>query len=988
MKLQTTNKFLYKVGLLVPAFFYFVGLCIGQQYSIKNYSVNDGLPQSQVFGITQDREGYLWLGTKGGGIVRFDGNTFTPFFAQSNIAFVNKIEQAGNRIFIAHTFGYAYYDQSKRELIQPNHSINQKKAPVSIILPLPNDSILISTTKNVYIGTIDNPVRIDFNIQEDDDVPGCAYYWNGKIYLGNNYGVHVISYRNGRIGIEKIDQKQGLKTKAVRAFLDYNNELYIGTYGGGLYIYNGNTIRPFHHPLISEKEIVQVMYKGSRNDVWIGTNNGIIKHSANNNGSYRITEKEGLCRNNIVSITEDDWGNYWFGSSGGGISRYNGELFTNYNSKSNLPFKNVYTCIQTPDSSFWIGSSVEGILQLKNGNVNLFNAGNGFTNAKVKSLCYHKEKNILLIGTEGDGFWTYDFNTFSRPEEINQKTGKWVKQIIVDASKNTTIATASGGVVGLDSELNVEYHLNKKNVLSTNRINTVQRINQQVWMGTEGNGIILFDLATKYSKTYSTSNHLPTNTVRSLVVDQKNRLWIGTPIGLGYYYLPDPKKFYAVKTNKNFTNIYLLGIEKNGILAGTAQGLVSIKEIKKDFFHTNYYGANEGFDGIECSQNAVSTGLNNTLLIGTINGMSIMRSDYENNITTPPYLSFTHINLFYNNILSSSLLEQSIVLNPEQNHLGFKFKGINLSNPDGVNYQWKLEGLEEKWSPLTSTNEVNYTNLVPGKYTFKVRARSANGIWTTSPLQFSFEVNKHWYNEGWFYTIAILTFILLLILTYSLITRRTRLQQQREKQRLMNENRILELQQMALRLQMNPHFIFNCLNSIQNLINQNRNEDANFYIREFSGLMRGMVDQTPKETIRLDQEINLLVNYLELEKLNRSQSFDYTITTKLEDETDFYKIPPLLLQPFAENAIVHGFKGIQHKGILVITIQDHEQGLLIEIKDNGTGFIPEELEHAKGSALRITNNRLELFHRQKGEWVKFESSPGNGTTVTVQLKEV
>jgi ligand-binding sensor domain-containing protein len=979
-----------KVGVSILAFFIYSN-SIAQQYSLKNFSVAEGLPQSQVFGLYEDDGGYIWMGTKGGGIVRFDGKKFEPFLTEPKLLFVSKITAKSSNVYIAHNTGFSIYDLKTRKTIHPVNAVNLANEPVSLILTITKDSILVGTVKHIYIGTWSNLKKVNYPIRDADDVVSCGILFNNAIYVGNNYGVIEIKSVNNSIETKLYARKNGLKTTAIRCFTQFNNKLLVGTYGGGNYIFENNKFISVKFPKLSGEEIVQCFNYDSHDNLWIGTaNNGVFIYNTQTKKTDHITESEGLCRNNIVSLLEDSWGNMWIGSSGGGISRYNGQLFINYTNKTGLEGKNVYSCLQTPDSTLWLGTSAPGITAIQNGQITQFNRKNGFTDSKIKSIHYSSFHDLLLLGTEGDGIWTFNNNTFTQADNINIHCGKWIKNIVETKDHRLFISTASRGLIVLDNNLEYSFTLDKTNHLPNNRLNATLVDDEKIWVATEGSGLIYYDEKTHIAKNLSSGQGFPGTTIRSIVKDDLNRIWIGSPSGAGYF--NKDLKLTKIIFPEGFNNIYFCINHESSLYFGTAKGIVkfnySLSDDKTEQNKISVFSSNEGFSGIECSQNAVAKGINNTLLFGTINGLSVFQPSFEQINNLAPKLSFKLINLFYENLLSNENALNDVEFSYLQNHLGFKFNGINQLNPDGVKYQWKLNGLEKNWSPLTTNNEVNYTNLNPGKYTFLVRACNENGVWTETPLKFRFVITNPWFRQTWFYISIVLIGLFVLILIYFILTYRNRKKQERVSNQLRLENQLLEIQQMALRLQMNPHFIFNCLNSIQNLVSQNRNEDANFYIQKFSGLMRGMVDLTPRETIRLDEELKLLTNYLELEKLNRSNSFDYEIKIELLDQPDFYRIPPLLLQPFAENAIVHGFKGINYTGKILIRVYDENNKLKIDISDNGIGMLTNELElpAERNSAIKITTQRLDLYNHKKGEWLTIQKSKDKkGLVVTLAL---
>ncbi|HYG51348.1 MAG TPA: two-component regulator propeller domain-containing protein, partial [Flavobacteriales bacterium] len=615
--------------------------------------------------------------------------------------------------------------------------------------------------------------------------------------MGNNYGIVRLTRNSKGVPETKMfGRRAGLETTAIRCFIEYNHELIVGTYGGSLYKLKGERLFPFNLPLIKRSEIVQCFLLDSHENLWVGTaSNGVFIYSQRDKKTVHITETEGLCRNNIVSLLEDDWGNVWIGSSGGGVSRYNGQLFVHYTNRTGLPGKNVYSCLQTPDSTMWLGTSAPGITTIKNGLIQQFDARNGFTDAKVKTIYYSSWHNVLFLGTEGDGLWTWRDNAFIRQDNWNTHTGKWIRNIIEDKDHRIFVSTASRGVICLDANLVFAYILDKSNYLPNNRINATLVDGKNIWIATEGSGLVVFNEEKNKTTNLSGKQGLPGTSVRTLLMDDRGRIWIGTPSGAGFY--RSATDFTEVKLPEGFRNIYLGIDHQSSIYFGTARGIVKIN-YRKGPFKTSVFGANEGFSGIECSQNAASIGLNSTVLFGTINGLTIYQPAFERTNNLPPRLSFEEINLLYDNLLSNEKTLDGLEFTYTQNNLGFKFNGINQLNPDGVKYKWKLVGRDREWSPLRPNNEWNYTNLEPGNYVFMVKACNENGIWTPKPLTFKFTITSPWFRQTWFYVSVGLISLLLLILVYFTLTYNNRRRQERERGRLKLENQLLEIQQMAL----------------------------------------------------------------------------------------------------------------------------------------------------------------------------------------------
>ena len=203
------------------------------------------------------------------------------------------------------------------------------------------------------------------------------------------------------------------------------------------------------------------------------------------------------------------------------------------------------------------------------------------------------------------------------------------------------------------------------------------------------------------------------------------------------------------------------------------------------------------------------------------------------------------------------------------------------------------------------------------------------------------------------------------------------------------ETQLVKLEKSALQAQMNPHFIFNCLNSIQNYIATNEKRRAMDYLTQFARLIRSTLDASASRTITLQQELDMLENYLQLEQMRFKDKFDYRIRCDEDLDLDDVEVPPLLIQPFAENAIIHGFKGMDRKGKLSIDFKEVDEELLVIIEDNGIGFKKKETSsNHKSMAMSITNQRLKFLNPEKDHdnEIVIESGEDNiGTKVTLRV---
>ncbi|WP_118975616.1 sensor histidine kinase [Taibaiella koreensis] len=266
-------------------------------------------------------------------------------------------------------------------------------------------------------------------------------------------------------------------------------------------------------------------------------------------------------------------------------------------------------------------------------------------------------------------------------------------------------------------------------------------------------------------------------------------------------------------------------------------------------------------------------------------------------------------------------------------------------------------------------DHINFYKISPGTYQIRVRALTASGISSNVP-GFTLVIRPPFWLNPWFLMLAGLVLASLLYLGFRLFVRRT-------EQKRKREMKFMKSELIALNALMNPHFVFNSLNSVQSLVSRNAREEASRYIRIFSDLVRLNMHNLTADRISLEKEMILVTNYLELEKLRFRDGFHYEIIIPEEVETDVIMVPPLLLQPLVENAVKHGLRANGNpKGMIFVEISEEEEVVLITVKDNGPGL----RENAPGSrghqslALDNVKQRLEKLRQMHGQQITLEVS--------------
>lgn len=327
--------------------------------------------------------------------------------------------------------------------------------------------------------------------------------------------------------------------------------------------------------------------------------------------------------------------------------------------------------------------------------------------------------------------------------------------------------------------------------------------------------------------------------------------------------------------------------------------------------------------------------------------------------------------------------EALITIPYEYETLSIGYVAFDYIPMGSLQYRYKIQGIHDDWVE-TPDNKIQFTSLPDGGiYSFNVQARRRDGAWgPASTMEMDFLTP--FYKELWFALTAVsVGLILFWLLIRSYFKRKLKIQQMRSE--------ILQLESKALQSQMNPHFVFNSLNSIQSFISAGDSFKSEVYLSKFSALLRKTLDHSRADKISLSKEIDHLRNYLELEKLRFPDTLSYRIEEAGDLERDLIMVPPMLVQPFVENAIVHGLGPKKGGGEVIVRFSsDGETSLICTITDNGVGRSPEPKNMHDSLGSSIVEKRLELISRDSIKRVRYKDLKDDkgdpvGTEVEIEI---
>jgi len=351
-----------------------------------------------------------------------------------------------------------------------------------------------------------------------------------------------------------------------------------------------------------------------------------------------------------------------------------------------------------------------------------------------------------------------------------------------------------------------------------------------------------------------------------------------------------------------------------------------------------------------------------------------------------PHVTIDKINVLYEEVSR----EELSVLDESQNSLQFHYSARDYSGSQNVSYEWRLK-VSDNWQAINE-NILSLSTLKPGDYNLELRATNGNGLYGYA-LPISFDIKSSSINAAWRYVLGGVGVLSLLWLWSLSRYNRSVKTFAAEKKKLRLQNDLLKTEQKALQLQMNPHFVFNALNSIQGLIATNENQSARRYLNKFSTMMRSMLEQSRGDAISLDKEVKYLDDYLSLERMGKEEKFDFKVNkSELVQDVD---IPSMLVQPFVENAIVHGLKGLDEKGMITVNFKMVKDNLICEIDDNGVGRKTNNLDKEHQSlGMQVVRDRLSKYSKFKNyqhlEIIDKKKDDGTnaGTKIIIKLPQL
>jgi streptogramin lyase len=484
----------------------------------------------------------------------------------------------------------------------------------------------------------------------------------------------------------------------------------------------------------------------------------------------------------------------------------------------------------------------------------------------------------------------------------------------------------------------------------------------------EGHCVYLDAQDSIYVSLFSDKSNSSINAIRGFAEDRYGRVWIlGAEGDLGFINVNNPTN----KLDSTF-NLFETGLDKSFInkISSDKEGNVWVladhylakidSTLNISTFSFEYGEFPEEFFEFDFTSS-------NELMLGMRNNIAIINPNNLRRNENPPIPYLSEVRIKEKPIAGNLFLQQSgLKLKHNENFISFEFSSINFTLPHNTQYWYRLKGLDPEWIEAGKRRYVNYTSVPSGDYVFEVKAANNEGIKSDSAAGIAISIATPWW-ETWIFRILFLGSIAgLFYLIYRFRINQIRKQ---EKVKTSFEKKLANVELSALRAQMNPHFIFNCLNSIEFYILKNETLKAAQYINDFARLIRLILQNSRSRYVPLHDEFEALDLYLQMESLRFGDKFAYTIHVDEELKEENIDIPPMLIQPYVENSLWHGIMHKSEGGIVNISIKRLNGQLHCVIDDNGIGRkksmeinSKRKLKRRKSMGMDITNDRMHIIN--------------------------
>lgn len=959
-----------KPVFLIFLFIITVACTDAQTYRFRHFTTVDGLSNPQVFNAVQDSSGYIWFGTDYG-LNRFDGRNFQIYHKEDGMpgnSITTLLADGDNLVLGCYGFGIALFKNDSFQLLSNSH---EARFPIDV-KKFRNQYFLASATMG--------NMGLKFTIQGMDTVRisekiPLNFKFNFRQFLVTTdnellmTGEAGIFHWNGQSFESLLPAAEQEPMDAIAE--DGQKTIYAGGTGKILLIREDKVIGIIREGLPANRKIHRIL-ADQMGRIWIAVS-GIGLYLYDQGTLKFMNPDVGLGRVSINDLFIDRQNNLWICTYGDGIYCISNLQFSNYTTADGLS-SNFINCF-LPVSQGMLCGTFDGLMLIKEHQIEEIKLPVRSIKA-VQSLAWIGEKEVVLSFPSSDtlkSILIYDyrhdlhFYLLAARRLFSDTDGLCLIQRRYKLQHFDPVKNAGTDIVAYPDEELIA-------------INDVKQIDHLYYCATK-KGLFIWNGKT-FQKINGASG-LETNEVFAIANDRNKNIWLATDAGI-YCLKNDTILHYTIKDGLPDNNCTSITVDLvHNIWIGTSYGISCFDGKRFENFSTS-----EGLIG-----NAVNTiffdSTGHKLWIGTMSGISVL------DFTLPPLHRAKDVPMLINKMKVNNTIythKFPSILTSADNTINFQFIALEFQNPKSINYRYRLLGLDSTWHS-TATNEVQFANLPPRKYRFEVQAMNNRKNMLSQQASAAFVINPSFWQTSVF---RILSFVLLLSVLlgafriYLSRDRKRKLAKYLEKQELLEKKlEIISLRQQALNAMMNPHFIFNALGSIQSYMIRNDTASAAHYLTAFARLIRKNLYASKKAFIVLEDELDQIGLYLELEKMRLGEKLNYSIHIADDIACDVTMIPTMIIQPIVENAIIHGIMTKELPGNISIHIKKEGTGIRIMIVDDGIGLkasysFKNDLQH-QSIGLENIAKRLMLMSEKFDEIFSIDIADNFNSTHTTSV---
>lgn len=895
-----------------------------QPLSARYYSIKQGLPAQALYGCVQDRRGFLWIATENG-VARFDGFQFRHYGIADGLPDpdVLNVFMDGSGVVWALPFQKApvYYNDSTDTFCSLPTLVNRQFRSYQGFVLSPAEIAISDIHGQIYvIRSSDRQITdsLNFHSLVNHVVKLDAHTYG--VLLAQTYFI----VRNHQI----------IKSESFQAPVRYSlydpSVLYCGN-NNDLQKINACTGKIFFH---RKMPFAIRQLNRAPHGLYATTLEGdvYLLDTATLNVKKKIWHQA-----SINDVYDPGKGLIWISTKEEGLVMLRQQVIQRVLQKQDNEPSNL-NCVLVANRQLIAGNN-HGELIMWDGTQAYHTALTARTNldAWIRKIFYNPP-NFLVVTQIG----LFQFSPGKPPVQIFPVYYGFKKAARVNDS---TYLLGTHGHLLLCQYRRGAYHL--KLLYAGQRITAIAPVTEnECYVGSHDG---LYHFQQQQMHKVDLGGNIGQQKVSALAHDQRGWIWVAYAGDSLLAFDPGGVKL-TMRISEHFPGDIIKCLYADGkqIWVGTNNSLGKISVYTNPTVHvqTTFFSTNDGLSGEQINDIEKAHG---QIYVATSNGISY----FPDNLSFPAadipvYIMGIHTGKRYIAYASN----QTPVLSYLENHIRFHLSAVDYSGLPGIWYRYRLN--EHKWI-ITKDPVVSFYELPPGKYHFQVQAIRRDGMPSSQMAEASFEIRAPFFVKPFFW----IMFISIAFVAAGIsIWRYFRKKHQRRIKELEQQKKMIDLEMQMMRAQINPHFIFNTLNAIKQMIYDNDIRQANHYLDKFSDLLRTTLYTRQDAMIPLHQELEYLSQYLALEKLRFGDQFTYQVIAEDHVEMQDILIPAMILQPVAENAVKHGIRKLRHrKGIILIRISLQQQRCRIEIMDNGPGFTDELPTGGKG--LEITRKRAE-----------------------------